>query len=309
MSLLKTTKCHVQCFLVIASLVVSAQTVYSHGGAKHGSGLAISLPEVVAQVNGSDIGKKNIEKGLGNLVHISEDKGKKLSASEQKSAAKKLIDAAIDRELLLLKAKELGIKVSPEQAMKARTPASILLMEATLEKEIGSKINITGAQIKDFYEQNQKQFTRKEQARASIILIKVNKKMGAGGEKEAKDQILKLVDKIKNGADFALVAKESSQDSLASRGGDLGFFSKDARVPAIFKKYAFSLEVGAVSEVFHTRHGLHLMKVTAKKPGGLSPLEQEKGNIEKTLKRKEIEKRTPGYVQALRKKAKVQIYF
>ena len=140
-------------------------------------------------------------------------------------------------------------------------------------------------------------------------MIKVNPKKGAEGEKEAKDKILKLADKINNGADFALVAKESSQDSLATRGGDLGFFSKDARVPAIFKKYAFSLEVGAISEIFQTRHGLHLMKVTEKKPGGLSPLEKEKGKIEKMLKRKEIEKRTPEYVQALRKKAKVQIYF
>ena len=295
--------------LSFALVIFSAQTVFSHGGEKHGSGLDISLPEVAAQVNGADISKIKIEKYLGMLVHNAADNGKKLSATQQKTAAKKLIDEEINKELLLLKAKELGIVVSPEQAMKARKPASILLKEAVLEKEIGSKINISETQVKGFYEKNQSLFMGKEQVRASVILIKVNAKKGPGGEKDSRDKMLKLADKIKNGADFALVAKESSQDSLAARGGDLGFFSRDARIPAVFKKHAFSLEVGSVSEVFSTRHGLHLMKATEKKPGGLSPLEKEKGRIEKMLKHKEIKKRTPEYVQTLRENAKVQVYF
>ena len=310
MSIRKLAEYPIFPLLFLSLIIAPAQIAFSHGGAKHGGvGLAISLPDVVAKVNDANIEKDAIEKGLNKLIHNSADKGKKLSADQQKSIAKKLIEEEIAKTLILLKAKELGMKVSPEQAMKARKPASILLTEAVLEKEIGSKIKVSEADIKEFYEKNQNLFIDKEKVRASIILIKIDREEGPGGEKKAREEIMKLADKIKNGAVFALVAKDASQDSLASKGGDLGFFSMDSRLPAVFKKYAFNLEVGSVSEVFSGRYGFHLMKVTAKKPGALSPLEEEKVRIGNILKLKEMKKRTPGYVQALRKKAKVQTYF
>lgn len=288
----------------------TAQTAFSHGGGhEHEKPFDITLPDVVAKVNETDIKKEAIAKGLTNLVSASAAKGKKLSIGQQKSAVKKLIDAEITRTLLLQKAEELGVKVSPEQAKKSRKSVRDLTADATLEREIGSKIKIDGAQMKEYYEKNQAMFTGKEKARASIILIKIDKSKGADGEKAARDKIQKLADKIKGGADFSAVAKESSQDSLAKKGGDLGLFSKDTRMPAEFKKQAFSLEPGSVSAVFKTRHGFHLMKVTEKKPGGLSPFEKEKDRIEKTLRHMEIKKRMPEYIQALRKNADVKIYF
>lgn len=308
MSLRKLNLSPTQLLILTALFLVTTQNAFAHGGG-HGNELAISLPEVVAKVNETDIKKHSIEKALGRIVHNAADAGKKLSPDQQKSAAKNLIDGEINNALLLQKAKELGIKVSPEQAMKARKHVNVLRIEAVLEQEIGSKINISDSKIKSFYENNTSQFMENEKVRASIILIKVNKKKGPAGEQEAKDNIMKLVKKIDEGADFALVAKESSQDSLASRGGDLGFFARDARIPEVFKNKAFSLEVGKVSDVFSTRHGFHLMKVTEKKPGGLSPFEKENEKIEKSLKLTEIKKKIPEYVQALRKNAKVQTYF
>ncbi|MGV7220993.1 MAG: peptidylprolyl isomerase [Nitrospinales bacterium] len=308
MSLSKSIQFPIQLFIVVILLFAPMQNVFAHGGG-HGNELAISLPDVVAKVNGNDIKKDSIEKALGRIVHNASDNGKKLSPDQQKSTAKKLIDDEINNVLLLQKAQELGIKVSSEDAMKARKHVNILRIEAVLEKEIGSKIKVPEAEIKSFYEKNKNQFMEKEKVRASVILIKVNKKRGAAGEQDAKNNIMKLVKKIEDGADFELVAKESSQDSLASRGGDLGFFAKDSRIPEIFKKQAFSLEVGKVSEVFSTRHGLHLMKVTEKKAGGVMPLEKANERIENALKLNEIKKRVPSYITTMRKNAKVQTYF
>ena len=308
MSLSKLHQRPIQLFFLITLLLVARQNVFAHGGG-HGNELAISLPEVIAKVNGNDIKKHSIEKALGRIVHNASDAGKKLSSDQQKSTAKKLIEDEINNFLLLQKAKELGVKVSSDQAMKARKHVNVLRKEAVLEQEIGSKINIPDAEIKSFYEKNKNQFREQEKVRASVILIKVDKKRGAAGEQQAKNNIMKLVKKLEDGAEFDLVAKESSQDSLASRGGDLGFFTKESRIPEIFKKKAFSLEVGKVSDLFSTRHGFHLLKVTDKKPGGLIPLEKASGKIEKILKLKEIKKRAPEYVQSLRKNAKVQTYF
>jgi len=308
MSLSKLHQHPIQLFLFLILPLTAAQNAFAHGGG-HGNELAITLPEVVAKVNGNDIKKHSIEKALGRIVHNASDAGKKLSTDQQKSTAKKLIEEEINNVLYLQKAEELGVEVSSTKAMKARKHVNVLRIEAVLEQEIGSKINIPDSEIKSFYEKNKNQFMEKEKVRASVILVKVNKKKGAAGENEAKNHIMKLAKKIEGGADFALVAKESSQDSLASRGGDLGFFSRDSRIPGIFKKQAFSLEVGKVSDLFSTRHGFHLFKVTEKKPGGLIPQEKARGKIVKTLKLEEIKKKVPEYVESLRKKAKIQTYF
>lgn len=291
-------------------IIGTGQNAFAHGGGhEHEKAFDIILPDVVAKVNDTDISKEPIEEELGKIVSGFATKGKILSTDQQTAVAKRLIEAEISRTLLVQEAKEKGVKVSPEQTKKSGKSTRALLADALLEQEIGSKIIISTAEAKKFYENNEEMFTNEEKVRASLILIKVNPKNGSSGEIAAREEIDKLADKIKRGADFSAVAKESSQDSLAKKGGDLGYIAKDTKMPAEFKNHAFGIEVGSVSEVFRTRHGFHLLKVTDKKPGGLSPFENEKEKIEQALKNQEIRKRMPEYVQVLRKKADVKTYF
>jgi peptidyl-prolyl cis-trans isomerase C len=67
-------------------------------------------------------------------------------------------------------------------------------------------------------------------------------------------------------ADFAELAKQHSEDPQASKGGYLGFIPRKWFDEA-FSKAAFALPVGQVSEVVQTDYGLHLIKVTSRKPG------------------------------------------
>lgn len=71
--------------------------------------------------------------------------------------------------------------------------------------------------------------------------------------------------RVKSGQDFAVVAKEVSQDpGSKDKGGDLGFTSKGAYVPE-FEKAAYSLKPGEVSGIVETQFGFHIIKVTEKK--------------------------------------------
>ncbi len=74
-----------------------------------------------------------------------------------------------------------------------------------------------------------------------------------------------ILTQIKAGTEFNGLAEKFSQDSLASKGGDLGFFEKNKMFPP-FSERAFSMKVGEVSEIFKTQHGFHILKVTDKKP-------------------------------------------
>lgn len=79
--------------------------------------------------------------------------------------------------------------------------------------------------------------------------------------------------KLKGGADFAVLAKQVSQDEATrDNGGDLGWFPRDV-MPPEFDQAAFALKPGEVSAVVTTQLGLHIIKVLENNPS--RPLEPD----------------------------------
>ncbi len=76
-----------------------------------------------------------------------------------------------------------------------------------------------------------------------------------------------------------------------------------------FSTRAFKMKVGEVSDIFRTGHGLHLLKVTDKKPEELSPFERERTKIEKFLTNKKVSQATRDYIENLKKKSKIKTYY
>jgi len=79
----------------------------------------------------------------------------------------------------------------------------------------------------------------------------------------AKTKIDSVYKQFLGGADFAYLAQHFSDDPNASRGGDLGFFSKGEMVKE-FEEAAFSMKVGEVRMV-QTKYGWHLIRVEARR--------------------------------------------
>ncbi len=81
-------------------------------------------------------------------------------------------------------------------------------------------------------------------------------------EEEALTQINALKERLVGGEDFAVLAKEHSDCPSGQDGGDLGSISPGAMVPE-FDAVAFTLDVGADSDVVTTPFGYHLLRRTA----------------------------------------------
>ena len=324
--------------LILLGLFVSANPakVWAHSGHKHDA-LKIKLPKVVAQVNGVDISGDTISRELKKAVQQYKKRGMPLNASQEKSAAKKLIDDEIGRTLLVLKAKDSGINITKdmlekrlkEVQAKFRSNAVFehkladrgmtldqyraeletdLYMDQIIKKEIEPKIKIPENETRDYYEKNKNKFESQEKVRASIILLKFNPKEGKAGEQKALKKFESILDQVRNGADFSAMAKKFSQDSLASKGGDLGFFARKQMLPA-FSQRAFKMKAGEVSDIFRTGHGFHILKVTDKKPAEASPFEAEKEKIKNFLIQKKVSQATRDYIEVLKKQAKIKTYF
>ena len=315
----------------------TVSTIWAHGGHDHEVAPSISLPDVLAKVNKTEIKKSLIWPGLTQTVKRYKNRGIPLTQAQEKIAAKKLLQDQINRHLLLKKADSMGIQVSPGKVdeeintvkkqfssekefleqlkLKEMTLQQYqqelkedILIDAVFRRELGEGIKVTDKQVEDYFKKNPRQFSSEEQRRASVILIKVDPKAGSVGDRKARKDLQKIVDKLKKGGDFAELAQIHSQDSLGKRGGDLGFFTKD-HMFGPFSKLAFKLEVGQVSEIFRTKHGYQILKVTGKKAAKKGTLEDEKKNIRKLLIDRAIKTKSQPYLEALRKEADIKIYF
>ena len=309
---------------------------FAHSGHTHEEKLRISLPDVVAKVNGQDIHDDDILRELKKTLKNYKDRGIPLTAEEEKITAKKLIENEIERALLLQKGNEINALVSDEALdRKLRKVKSSfksdsifehelknrkltldqykkelkidLLMQQVIDREIEPNIKVSEKDIQSFYEKNKGKFITEKKVRASVILIKA-KQGDTKAEKSARQKIESILEDIKNGSSFSEMATKYSQDSLAPKGGDLGYFAKN-QIFGAFSERAFNMKLNEVSPVFKTGLGLHLLKLTDLKEGKMMPLDKTKTRIEKILRKNKVGNATRNYVEKLKQKSKIKMYF
>lgn len=116
---------------------------------------------------------------------------------------------------------------------------------------------ITDDELRALYEEE----SPAVELRARHIMLR----LPLGADVAARDSVRSALEavrrQIEEGADFAAMARQHSQDpGSAARGGDLGFFGRGDMV-APFEEAALELEPGEVSEVVQTPMGLHLIRL------------------------------------------------
>ncbi|MGB1799711.1 MAG: peptidylprolyl isomerase [Gammaproteobacteria bacterium] len=97
-----------------------------------------------------------------------------------------------------------------------------------------------------------------EQTRARHILIKTDQLVTSS---QAKAKLEQLLLRIKNGDDFAMLAKGNSQDTLSAiEGGELGWRSPGELVPE-FQRAMDALDINEISKPFQSSFGWHIVQV------------------------------------------------
>jgi len=108
------------------------------------------------------------------------------------------------------------------------------------------------------------------QTRTRHILIKTSELVS---ENDAKERIVKLLERVENKADFAEVARLQSEDASAARGGDLGWLSPGDTVPE-FEKAMDALQPGQISGAVRSPFGWHIIQVTERRNQDMSQQQQ-----------------------------------
>jgi peptidyl-prolyl cis-trans isomerase D len=147
-------------------------------------------------------------------------------------------------------------------------------------------VEVDEAAVTASYEANkEKKYSQPHEVRARHILRRLEEGADDAKKKEARELLEGLRKRVVDEkADFAELAKESSEDpGSKDSGGDLGFFSKGRMVEA-FEKAAFSLQPGQTSEIVETPFGLHLIQVTEVREARVKPIDEVRSEIENELR-------------------------
>ncbi len=293
------------------------------------------IPEVVAEVNGVKIKKKQFNREMQYAWRQMLSRGVIPKKEQLAAMRKEVVNSLIDSELLYQDALKKGIKITEKQldgemaGIKKKFPNDKAFVDAlsragmTLEDlkndirhglavkklvddYIAKDVKVSDAEVKKFYDDNPDYFKQPEQVRASHIIVRVPPKAGKKKEQDALDKIKKAQKELKEGKDFAAVAKKYSEGPSASRGGDLGYFQRGQMVKS-FEDVAFKMKKDEVSDIVRTRFGFHIIKVTDRKPAGKLAFEKVKDDIKDYLQKQKTQKAVDAYVAKLRKTAKIKV--
>jgi peptidyl-prolyl cis-trans isomerase D len=143
----------------------------------------------------------------------------------------------------------------------------------------GGTPQVTDAEAQQYYQQHAQEFKVDDQARVRHILIKVDAAGGAQADAAAKAKAQGILDQLHKGADFAKLARENSDDpGSKEQGGELGELKRGQTVPE-FDAAAFSLPVGQISGLIHTKFGYHILQVEDRQTAHTKPFDEVKPQI------------------------------
>lgn len=121
-----------------------------------------------------------------------------------------------------------------------------------------STITVADEAVRDYYDEHRSEFEEPEKVDFNYVLL--YKDPSPRDRAELQETVQQLQERLMEGEDFAVLARQYSDDTTAPQGGSLGWINRGDMV-APFEEAAFSLPPGQISEPVTTQFGTHLVKV------------------------------------------------
>lgn len=141
------------------------------------------------------------------------------------------------------------------------------------------QVSVTEDEIDAYYENHHSDYQRAERRKVAHILIQ-------GLTEESNQKAQALLSEINDGADFATLAAEKSDDTYsAANNGELDWFEAGVMDPA-FDEASFALtKTAPLSGVVASQFGYHIIKLVDIEASEALPLEEVKGRVEVALQK------------------------
>jgi peptidyl-prolyl cis-trans isomerase SurA len=317
-----------------------------------GCGNKESSGDALARVNGEKILRSEVDKHYQNQTTGSPQQ----PVGEQATSLRlSVLKELIDNEIMMQRARKLGLLATDEEVdakfAEFKSPYTqeqfdkrlkemnitvddfkrdlrrSLTVEKVFNKEVTSKINVTDADITNYYNEHKAEFNLIEpQFHLAQIVVttspnaQVNNLKGdkAQNEAEAKKKTQMLMNRIESGDDFSTVAMNySEQPNTAGNGGDMGFIPESSLKADMQAMQAISkLKIGQNTEPIpaysegHKLVGYRIVKLIAREPAGQRELADPRvqAAIRQQLRDRREQLLRAAYYEVVRNEAKVENY-
>ncbi len=297
------------------------------------------VEEIIVRVNNEIITASDLQRARNSLQEEAKQECPKCSPQQVQvllgEKEKNLLRDLIDQSLLAQRAKDMGIHVEPdvikrldqirqqnsipsmEELEKKVNESGIsfedfksnirngLLTQEVIRREVGSRILIGRDEVRKYYEEHKSEFRRPEQVYLREIFVSTEGKKDA----EIPDQEKKargLLERVKNGEEFAELAKRYSDGTTAKNGGELGVFERGQLAKDI-EEMAFKLNRGQMTDVTRTKTGFLILKVEQRFEAGQQPLEKVENEVMNRIYAEKMEPALRGYLKGLREESYVVV--
>lgn len=296
------------------------------------------VEEIVARVNNQIITRSEYQRNLDDLKQEVQQQDPAHADKLVAEGEKDVLRGLIDQQLLLEKAKDLGITAdtelikklddmrkqmkldSMEELEKAAQAQGVsfedfkqnirnqLITQQVIGQEVGRRLNITKDEEQEFYDKHKDELAQPEQVKISEILVSTDK--GPSDEQArltaAKAKADDLLAQIRKGANFDDVAKKNSDGPTAADGGDLGYFKRGALAKQL-EDITFGLKAGGVSDVIRTKQGFVILRVADHQSAGIPQMNDIEPKIQEALYMQKLQPALRAYLTKLREDAYIKI--
>jgi peptidyl-prolyl cis-trans isomerase SurA len=292
------------------------------------------VEDVIVHINDQIINRSDVERAAQQLAQ--EDQQANASPAEVAERERNMLRDMIDQQLLLSRAKELGLNVdaevirrlddirkgnhmdSMEDLEKAARAQGVsfedfkaqirngLLTQQVVRDEVGRRLQMTAAQEQAYYEAHKQEFVQPEQIRLSEILIPTAADANDAAVAQAQAKAEDVSSKLKAGAKFEDLAKTYSGGQTAGQGGDLGMYKRGA-LAKVLEDQTFVLKAGESTAPIRTRQGFVLLKVTEHPAAGVPPLKDVEQQVEEAMYSEQMQPALRAYLTKLREDSYVEI--
>ena len=291
------------------------------------------VERIIARVNSEIVTQKQFEQKQQELrVQLAHEYSGADLESQFKEQSKNLLRDLIDQDLMVQKAKDLDIKVESDVVKRLdeirkegkfdtqeELQAEVekqgmvwedfednirrnLLMREVIGREVGSRIIVSHADTRKYYEAHKQDFAFPEGVHLAQILISTDSRKAEEAEKRGNDVLAEL----KAGAKWADMARKYSDHASAQDGGDIGFFKEGTLAPAIADAIA-KLDNNETTGLIQTKFGYMIVKVIERRKQGIANYEEIEPRVSELLYNQKMEPALREYLRTLRKESYIYL--
>ena len=183
-----------------------------------------------------------------------------------------------------------------------------LLITKVMNIEVRSRLIVLDTELQESYQKRRQRYSVPGALTVSHILFLASPDAPEQEVEQARQKAVDILQKLRNGGDFAALARQNSDGPSAERGGLLGTFQPGELLPG-FEEAVVALKPGEISDIVRTRVGLHIIRLDARQEGTYKPFEEVREEIKAELLQIKTESKYQEWLEVLRQSAYIKVLY